>query len=335
MSGHPAVDIVTAKSTVVIQDRPLVPLSSWLTDVMARCAGTGQVLQVLTPHDARITLPLRLALGGPRARWVVQEPGDGYYDGFSGLPLIWDGAMFTPAVQERPEPSATFLRRPPGDLGHHLVVDLRVRHKATTDLELGGAAEALARALAGTAPRCWGTAEPALVRWSQSELTALCRRRSPRATWLAYMGPHEAGSAHPPFGGTIRVSRVTSGVKETVAFTVSYGPGREPPLEELAALADRYARAGVLQVLTAQWAPGGPDLTYPARWQGAPVPVALAVGPEGVAETGAAHAAASDGGRAIGDPGAPGMWYVLGDGTDTGAWNRLGDLMERLGGPRR
>ena len=44
-AAHPAVDIVTGRGAVLIQDRPLVPLSSWLTDVLARCAGTGQAVQ--------------------------------------------------------------------------------------------------------------------------------------------------------------------------------------------------------------------------------------------------------------------------------------------------
>ncbi|WP_119729610.1 DUF6177 family protein [Thermomonospora amylolytica] len=330
MSAHPAVDVLTRRSAVVVQDRPLVPLSSWLTDVMARCATSGLAVQVLTPHDARITLPLRMALGGPKARWVVQEPGDGYYDGFSGLPLEWDGAVFAPVRQETPRPSDAYLVEPPAGLGHHLVVDLRLVHEPTSALELGGAVDGLARTLAGTSPRSWGTAEPALARWSPSELTALARRRAPQATFLTFMGPHDAADG-PRFGGTARVSRVTSGVKETVTFAVAYEPGRPPPLEELAAVADGHARAGTLLTMTVQWVPGRADLTYPPRWQGAAVPVALAVGPEGVAETGAEHmAAAPVEGRVIGDDARPGMWYVLGDGTDTAAWGRLGDLMGRL-----
>ncbi|MGP4025327.1 DUF6177 family protein [Actinomadura sp. 3N407] len=61
-----------------------------------------------------------------------------------------------------------------------------------------------------------------------------------------------------------------------------------------------------------------------------PSPLGLAVGPAGVAEIGRAPAARS-GGRPIGDPGEPGMWYPFGD-DDPDAWIRFGDLLRRLQG---
>lgn len=330
---HPAVDIATAAGAVLIQDRPLVPLSSWVTDVLARCAATGQAVQVLAPHDARLTLPLRLALDGAKTRWVAQEPGDGYYDGFSGLPLTWDGTAFVLDREAAARgPSATFLREPPAGLGHHLTVSLQVVHPAAAGLELGGTVERLAGALAGAPPASWGTAEPALSRWSPGEVTALCRRRTPRATYLVFMGPHGEGAGDVPrFGGTVRVSRVTSGVKEEVRFAVALPPGAARPLEEIAELAGGLAGSG-LSTLVARWAPGRTDLTYPARWCGRPAPLGLAVGPAGVAEIGAERAlAAGSGGRPIGDPGEPGLWYPFDDG-DPEAWKRLGDLLRRLQG---
>ncbi|MFD0686792.1 DUF6177 family protein [Actinomadura fibrosa] len=328
MSGHPAVDIVTAKSAVVIQDRALTPMSSWLSDVAARTADGGLVMQVLTPHDGRITLPLRMVLGGPRARWVVQEPGDGYFDGFSGLPLTWDGAAFVLAPQAKDGPSETFLR-PDGDVGRHLVVDLRVVHEAATGLELGSVVESAAEALAGAAPACWGTAEPALSRWDRAEVTALCRRRAPQATWLVFMGGHGEGEAS--FGGTVRVSRVTSGVKESITFAVALPGDAPPPLDALEALAARHAAEGTLLTMTAQWTPGRADLTYPARWLGRPDPLALAVGPSGVADTGLDHALAAEvPGRVIGPSASPGVWYGLADAEPGTGWTRLGGLMRHL-----
>jgi len=329
---HPAVDIATGKSAVLIQDRPLVPLSSWLTDVMARCAAIGQAVQVLAPHDARLTLPLRLALDGKDTRWVVQEPGDGYYDGFSGLPLTWDGMAFVLDREAAARgPSPTYLREPPGDLGHHLAVSLQVVHPATAGLELGETVERLAERLAGARPAAWGTAEPALSRWSRDEVTALCRRRAPRATYLVFMGPHGDGAPAdvPRFGGTLRVSRVTSGVKETISFAVALPPGADRPLDAIADLAGDLARGG-LSTLVARWIPGRTDLTYPARWCGRPLPLGLAVGPAGVAEIGAGHAGdAGPGGRPIGDPDEPGMWYPF-EGDDPAAWKNLGELLRRL-----
>ncbi|RKS74725.1 hypothetical protein BZB76_3242 [Actinomadura pelletieri DSM 43383] len=326
---HPAVDIVTRTSAVVIQDRPLVPLSSWLTDVMGRCAAIGQTVQVLAPHDARLTLPLRLALDGKDTRWVVQEPGDGYYDGFSGLPLTWDGSAFIVDREAAPRgPSGTFLREPHTDLGHHLAVSLQVVHPATHELELGGTVERLAETLAGARPASWGTAEPALSRWSPTAVTELCRRRTPHATYLVFMGPH--GTDAPAFGGTVRVSRVTSGVKETISFAVALPPGASRPLDDLESLAADLARDGTLGTLVARWSPGRTDLTFPAHWCGRPLPLALAVGPAGVAEIGSARATDS-GGHPIGAPDEPGMWYPFAD-DDPEAWQHFGDLLRTLQG---
>lgn len=326
-TAHPAVDIVTARGAVVIQDRPLVPLSSWLTDVMARCAPIGQAVQVLAPHDARLTLPLRLALDGKDTRWVVQEPDDGYYDGFSGLPLTWDGAAFIVDREAAARgPSPTYLQEPPADLAHHLMVSLQVVHPATAELELGGTVERLAGTLAGALPASWGTAEPALSRWSPGEVTDLCRRRTPRATYLVFMGPHGTGT--PSFGGTVRVSRVTSGVKETISFAVALPPDTDRPLDELADLTDNLAHTGALSTLIARWAAGRTDLTFPAHWCGRPLPLGLAIGPAGVAEIGTGRAAAS-GGRPIGGPEQPGMWYPFPD-DDPAAWERFGALLRHL-----
>ncbi|TDD85602.1 hypothetical protein E1293_10880 [Actinomadura darangshiensis] len=341
MSRHPAVDVITARSAVVVQNRALVPMSSWLIDAMARCAESGLSLQVLTPHDGRITLPLRMALGGSKMRWVVREPGDGHYEGFTGLPLDWDGMEFVPAERARTDgPSSTFLHGT-GDeagavLGHHVIVDLRVVHDATAELELGAAVEGLAKALAGAAPVCWGTAEPALSRWDRAAITALCRRRTPRATWLVFTGGH--GGTGPAFAGTVRVARVDSGVKEEITFVMSRPGGTLSPdtLDTLAELAGQHASTTALSTLTAYWAPGRADLTHPARRLGHPTPVAMAIGPSGIAETGTRRVlSAPVRAQLIGDPAEPGAWYRLTDGAPDTAWPTLRELIRHLTSPVR
>ena len=331
MTEHPAVDILTGKTAVVVQERALVPLSSWLTDAMAACGRIGLTLQVLTRPDARITLPLRMALSGPGARWVAQAPGDeGYYDGMSGARLTWDGQTFALGEEALAGPSPGFLDEP-ADLGHHLLVDLRVRHEAGAGLRLGGALHLLATELAGGPPTSWGTSEPALSVWDRDAVTELCRDRTPRGTWLVVTGQGDEEKGHRPFISTERVSRVESGVKETITFVVGRGPDDRPPLAALAELADRLAGDGTLLTMTVQWAAGRPDLTYAARWTGAPVPVGMAVGPEGVAETGLEHAlAAGVEGRAIGRAAAPGVWYDLGEDLEPAAWQRFRELMRHL-----
>jgi hypothetical protein len=331
MKEHPAADLVTAKSAVVVQNRELVPMSSWIADLLARCADADLLLQVLTRHDGRITLPLRTSLAGPMFHWVVQEPeDDGYYDGLSGLPLEWDGAAFVPSERARTEgPSSTFLRGAEDtELGHHIVVDLRVVHEATEELELGSAIEDLTLTLAGASPASWGTAEPALSVWDRAALTSLCRRRAPRATWLVFMSAYSTG---PSFGGTVRVSRVESGVKEEITLAVALPGDTWSPdtLNAVAELADR--QAADLSTLTVQWRPGLADLTFAPFRLGPPCPLAMALGPAGVAEAGTDRAlSALLKGRPIGDRAEPGAWFSLADGTPDTAWKRLDDLIDHL-----
>jgi Family of unknown function (DUF6177) len=324
---HPAVDAVTDQVAVVVQERPVVPLTAWLVDAASACAQVQQGLQILTPANARITLPLRTTLSGPRSRWVVREPGDtGFYDGLSGVPLAWNGSAFAILPEQaKAGPSPTFAQPVP-DLGSHLLLDVRIRHEATLDLVLGGAVEALARILCDGEPAGWGIAEPAVNPWDRAELTELCHRRSPKSTWLMF-----TGSTGRRFIGSVLVSRVTSGVKEEITFLVGYGPDEEPPLDLLEGIVAEFADAGVLLSMTVQRTRGRTDLTYPARWCGAPVPVGLAVGAEGVREIGLDHALSAPAeGRPIGPEHAPAVWYPLGDGQDPQAWSSFSDLLKHL-----
>ncbi|TDQ52276.1 DUF6177 family protein [Actinorugispora endophytica] len=329
--NHPAIDIVTEKTAVAVQDRPVVPLASWLTDAVSACGRSGRGFQVLSSAESRLTFALRTVLNSVKARWVVEEPdGGGHYDGFSGIPLVWSGnAAFVPAPgeQDRSGPSRTFVRDA-SDLGSQLLVDLRVLHPAGEDLVLGGAAETLAQTLGEADPAGWGTSEPALSMWDRAALTALCRRRTPQATWFTFAGP---GGWARSFVGTQRVSRVTSGVKETISFAVGYAKEEEIPLDRLAALAEEFTRQGILQTMTVQRTTGRPDLTYEPYWSGVPIPVGMAVGAEGVAEIGLDRAlAAPTRGRTVGPRRAPSVWYRIGDGTDPDAWTGFRELMTHL-----
>jgi hypothetical protein len=323
---HPAVDVVTDQVAVVLQSRPVVPLTAWLVDAAAACARAGQGLQIVTPTDARITLPLRATLSGPNCRWVVREPDDaGFFDGFSGVPLEWDGSAFV-MVPERAKtgPSRTFLRPEP-DLGDHLVLDVKVLHPAALDLVLGGSIETLARALrdGDGEPAGWGIAEPAINPWNRAELTELCQRRSPKSTWVMFTGSGFIGGA--------LVSRVTSGVKEEITFVAGYAPDEGPPLRRLEELAVTFAGEGILLSMSAQTVRGRTDLTYPARWCGAPALAGLAIGAEGVREIGLTHALTGPvAGRPIGPEHAPAVWYDLADRRDGDAWSAFGELMKHL-----
>lgn len=327
---HPAVAVTAEKAWVIVQDRPVVPMSSWVVDAFAECGKSGRGLQVVTPADSRITFPLRLLLNSPKARWVVENPSGGHYDGFSGVPLAWnDETGFAPApAQAGAAGPVTGFARGSGGTGCQLLVDLKVRHTASEYLTLGGAAEALAESLGGAAPAAWGFGEPALSPWDRSALTRECRRRAPRPTWLVFAGQGEDGRR---FVGTQQVRRVMEGVKESVSFAVGYAEGEEPALDRLAELVEHFADQQILQTMTVHRLAGRDDVTYAPHWSGVPVPVGMAVGAEGVAQIGRERAlAAPVPGKVVGPVKAPAVWYRVGDGVDAEDWRVLDGLLKHL-----
>ncbi|MBB6173837.1 hypothetical protein HNR23_003897 [Nocardiopsis mwathae] len=342
MTIHPAVDLATDRTVLVYQDRPVVPLSSWLADAMATFAEEGRGLQVVTPAASRLTFPLRSLLSRPQARWVVAEPdgSGGHYDGLTGTRLVWDDtAGYVPAAApEAPaapvggtapsDLSPAFLQRPAA-LGAHLIIDVTAVHPATDELLLGAVAEALARAFTGADPGGWGTSEPALNVWDRAALTATCRRRAPQPTWFAFVGP---GGGTRPCIGTQRVSRVTSGVKEKVTFAVAYAEDEPPALHRLEDTVGDLAHRGVLRTLTAHRLPGRPDLTYEPRTPSAATPVGLALGPGAVTEAGMDHVLESPvSGHLMGRREQPAVWFPFGDGTTPESRQAFTRLMRHLG----
>ncbi|MCZ9343073.1 DUF6177 family protein, partial [Streptomyces sp. TRM76130] len=113
----------------------------------------GRAVQIVTPPDARLTLPARTALRGLPNRWVVRDPGHGFYDGLSGAVLHWKGGTFTPA---RDDSGAVPLAPAFADASRggdrQLILSLRTRHAPDADLVLGRALEAAFRRLTGAPP---------------------------------------------------------------------------------------------------------------------------------------------------------------------------------------
>lgn len=319
---HPAVDVVTGRVAVVLQDRPVVPLSAWLADAIRLCAGSGRGLQVVTPPAARLTTPLRFALDGPDTRWVVRDDaGATCYDGLSGRRLHWDGDAFVP-THAVPKLAPEFAD-PDRPAGRQLLLEVRLRHPATATARLGGALEVLCAAMTGGPPRGWGTAEPATEPWDRDELTGFARRRAPAPTLLVVVGGGDR-----PAVGTTRVSRAASGVDETVTLVVG---GAHP--DAVGRVAEELAAREPLVSLLAQVCPGLADTTWAPRLAGLPVPVGLAVGPEEVARLGLDHALAAPVPVAhpLGDPSRPAVWFHLGDATTPAGWDRLSAVLRHVG----
>lgn len=336
-TDHPAVTALTEKAFVVVQDRPLVPLSGWLVDATARHGREGRHLQIVTPADNRITHSLRSLLTSPTARWVVRNPDGGHRDGFSGVPLVWDpvsGFAVEGAAAPDAEPHPDFRwSEADGAPGSQLLIDLQLVHPATVSLRLGGAAELIAGHLAGSSPALWGTSEPLAHPWDRGRLTDLCRRRAPGATWLTFTGPPESvrepGSL--PFSGTQRVSTVPDGVRENITCAVGLAPGDEPDFSALNAMVKELSANEALRSMTVQRLLGRADLSYAPRWSGLPVPVGLAVGVDGVSSMGTDRAlSAPVRGVPFGPPMTPAVWYRIGDGTEPDSWDRFRALMDHL-----
>ncbi|OLT36702.1 hypothetical protein BJF79_30915 [Actinomadura sp. CNU-125] len=256
------VDLLTERVGVVMQNRPVVSMSSWMAEAVRVCSESGRGLQVVTPPHSRLTLPLRLALNGPECRWVVTDPGGGFFDGSSGAVLDWDGERFVANGVQR-ESARTD--------GSFLVVNAIVRHTAYDALTLGVAAQTLCESLGGP-PVGWGTSEPAANPWDVESLTRVCRDRAPRGTWLVF-------AADGPVVGTMTVTRTDGGVQESI--TVGTANEADPR-----SAAERLAAGFSLVSVVAQRVPGRNDLTVAPENCGPPLPVGFGLGPEVAVELG-------------------------------------------------
>jgi hypothetical protein len=336
-ADFPGVDLVTERAAVVVQSRPTVPLTAWLADALRRCGESQRALQLLTPSNTRLTLPLRLMLAAQNGRWVVGDgTADGHYDGLTGVPLTWDGAAFAiPRDTERPGGLADLFTRRPVPVGDQLICTLRTLHPAANDTKLGRAVELLCGTLTGAPPGGWGTAEPAAQPWNRDEVTARCRDRAPYPTWLVVVG----GLGPRCAVGTMFVSRTPKGVEEAITLVVGERSGADPDgslfdPDRLADVAERLVTEGAADSLYFQRTEGGPGVTAVPHWTGLPGPVGMALGTGSVREVGLTYAMSPPDvpARRIGDDSGSAVWYDLGDGTTPDSRARMERLTLHLSG---
>lgn len=323
-TSTPAVDVVTDSTAVVIQDRPLVAMTSWLSDALRATTAADRALQIVTPPTARLTLPTRTALHCLPNRWVVQDPEHGYYDGLSGAVLHWKNGTFTPAHDDAPARVAEAFTAAADSGDRQLILTLRTRYPADPDLVLGRALETTFRHLTGAPPAGWSTAEPINLPWSTRELTDLARARAPRPTWLIAIG-------HPdrPALATIRVLRTPAGVEEDITLALGYGRDEPPPLDSVEGLAAELdAEHGLVTLLTALRA-ARRDLTVPARFELPPVPVAFTLGHDEAKRIGTARVERQAQGPIPVRLGSA-FHYRLGDGSNAEAWITFQHLTQHL-----
>ncbi|WP_405716704.1 MULTISPECIES: DUF6177 family protein [unclassified Streptomyces] len=336
-AAQPAVDALTDKVAVIIQDRPVVAMTAWLSDAFRAAANAELGLQIVTSPGATLSPAVRNSLSGWPSRWVVQDEKDGYYDGLSGAVLRWQHGMFATvespdATPEDPRTPVAAAYQEVSDTGdRQLAISFRTVHPADDRLVLGGALESVWQELTGQPPAGWGTAEPANLPWSLRRLTDVAFDRAPEPTWLVVVGgPDRPGLA------TVRISRTKAGVEEDVTLAFGYGPGEEPPLDALPRVAEVLATRHHLQSMLVQLRKARRDLAVPPRFEGPGVPLAFVLGAEEVREMPGDRARRiplSEPPVQLGPRSRPALYYPLpGDPSDLSGWQDFERLMRHLKG---
>jgi hypothetical protein len=337
-AAQPAVDVLTDKVAVVIQDRPVVAMTAWLSDALRATAAAELGLQIVTPAGTHLSPAVRNSLPGWPSRWVVQDEKDGYYDGLSGAVLEWKNGLFV--TVESPDATPRDPRTPVAgafaediaDTGERqLAISFRAVHAADERLVLGGALESVWREITGGPPAGWGTGEPANLPWNPRQLTDVAHERAPAPTWLVVVGtPERPGLA------TVRVSRTTGGVEEDVTLAFGYGPDEEVPVDAVPGAAEVLATRHDLQSMLAQIRRARRDLAVPPRFEGPGVPLAFALGAEEVRAMPGDRARRTplrEAPRELGPKTRPSLYYPLpGDPSDLSAWQDFERLMRHLKG---
>ncbi|HZX08776.1 DUF6177 family protein [Kribbella sp.] len=330
----PGVDLVTDRVAVVMQDRPVVGMSAWLSDALASAMSENRGLQLVTPRTSRITWPVRsLVLQSILSRWVVVGEDGEYFDGLNGTRVVWNDEMFVARSTGEPDERTSDMHPDfvvQEDPFAHLQLTVRVRHKPVAALVLGKVAETLFGGAAGGGPGGWSTSEPVTQPWSREALTEYCRGRAPAPTMLILSGP--SGPDTKPAVGTLEIRRTTAGVDETVSLSVAQPGLGLPTAQAVGDLVDAVADDFELVSAVAMGAFGAADGTYQPRFAGLGGPVGLGVGHEAVRDGGLKDALDVAGIKAlaIGPSHEPGVWYPIGDGRSAEDWEKYSAVMRKL-----
>ncbi|MFK0198356.1 DUF6177 family protein [Streptomyces lavendulae] len=334
-AAQPAVDMLTEQAAVILQDRPVIPMTSWLSEALRATLESERSLQIVTPPHCRLSLSTAVLLQSTPSRWVVQDERCGYYDGQTGAVLSWQDGAFAPDRDEHGETpvAAAFTEvRPTGE--RQLVLSFRTLHRPEADLVLGGALEAAWRALTGGPPAGWGTSEPAGLPWSRRKLTDLAYERAPQPTWTVVVGTPDR-----PAVATLRVIRTPEGVEEDVTLTLGYGLDEkavlDAALEALPELAGELVTRHGLKTMMCQVREARRDLSAPPRFEHPPLPYAFVLGPAEVQEAGrdtASRTPLPERPVQLGPNARPGFYYRLGNGDTGESWTALEQLVRHLRG---
>ncbi|MEU4389721.1 DUF6177 family protein [Kribbella sp. NPDC023855] len=337
---YPGVDQVSDEVVLVMQDRPVVGLSSWLQNVTTQATRNVMPLQLVTPKSTRLTFAARMRLFNVvGSRWVVVD-GEETYDGLNGSRLKWDGQKFAPRAEPvaSAEPSEQVDWSPAYvdttiDLRAQLLITARFQHEPLEMTVVGGATGRLVEALTGEPPAGWGTAEPATQPWRLEQLSDFCRGRMPTPSWLSVAGGVASGTKH--LGAHLEINHRPAGLEETITVCVAQ-PGRViDNVNALGDVVDRLADEFELVTFFAQLTMGTPEGFTPPHFTGFPAPIGLALGNDGLQALGVDRALDMSQVGAIepvlvGPQAAPSAWYPLGDGLTQSDWRKYSALVDYL-----
>ncbi len=329
---HPSVDVVTARRAILLVNRPVIGLSSWLVDALSRFTPAGLVVTLVTGPDTRVTLPVRTLIASRVMQWVIQSPDGGFYDGLDGLPQRFDVVEFV-ARSQRPVPQFLEVRDHPC---WQVLTTLTVEHRADLHTELGLAVEQISTAFGGGVPRGWGLHEPVTEAWDRIELTAVARRRMPTELQLAVVGPQPDDADEPAetMVAALTAQRTSRGVEEQVTALSNGGPVTRSVAEIREVSYNLLAAAADTQTVGFAWThlrPGLADLTEPARARPEPAPTAVLIGPRAVRALGKEILlrAPLPAPEQVGSPRAPALLWRLGA-NGTPGWEELAGLVRHL-----
>lgn len=285
-NGHPF-DYASSGLCAVLQDKPIVALTSWIARSYTAAAASGRQFAVLTPSSATVTFPLAVLLGETGCRWIATSPTNALYDGFTGQALEWSADGVAP--REEAEVESYFLLAEPRPSGY-VHVRAETVHQASFAARIGTFTEAVFEALTGAEPVGWGLHEPVSEAWDATAVSSFTFTRSPRSTRLVVVGAPRSGTSSPvPTIGLVTVERTATAVIESVELLMDDDDPLSPT--ELAGIADAMHRARARTALVGHGV-GYTGLTRPARFTGSTVPAVAVFGSEALVATGASWAVA-------------------------------------------
>ncbi len=280
-------DYASDRLCAVLQDKPVVALTSWIAQCYAAAITSERNFAVITPSSAAVTLPLAVLLSETGCQWVATSPTNALYDGFTGRSLHWTVGGITPRGEA--EVDSSFLLAEPRPRGY-VHVRAETVHQASFAAPIGTFTQVLFESLTGHAPVGWGLHEPVSERWDTAAVSSFAFARSPRSTRLIVVGAPDAGSSVPvPAIALMTIERTASAVVESVELLLD----REDPLDP-ADLGDvtRALHSARARTALVGHGVGYSGLTRPARFTGSTVPAAAVFGSETISATGSSRALA-------------------------------------------